>query len=356
MESVGYVRRCTLFFSDCLIDIDWEYPCGNGADYKTYPNSERTSEIETYPLLLEAVRAQIGNNTLLTIAVPGKIGDMIAYTAETVPRIAAVVDFFNLMTYDLMNRRDTITKHHTDIKGCTETVDAYLERGLPAAKAILGFAYYAKWFTVASNTTCTTGLGCATVAMEDDLGADNGKSGAYTFETANMVITPIPTNLTTATDGACGASLFAKCPETYCCSSGGYCGDTTAHCGTGCQLGYGSCTSNFSLADSWQTAMKDGVADTEVGGQYYYDAPNNIFWTWDTPAFILEKFSKIVTVKGLGGVFAWSLGEDTYNNSHMLAVQTGFNSPHGASNGFSGASTGRGRTIRQKKGKPMRWT
>lgn len=59
-------------------------------------NEDKVSEIETYPLLLEAVRDAIGPSKLLTIAVPGKEVDMIAYTAETVPRIAAACDFFNV--------------------------------------------------------------------------------------------------------------------------------------------------------------------------------------------------------------------------------------------------------------------
>ena len=81
--------------TDYLIDIDWEYPGGNGADYKLIPNSARVSEITTYPLLLAAVRAAIGPKSLLTIAVPGLKRDMIAYTKATVPLIAASVDYFN---------------------------------------------------------------------------------------------------------------------------------------------------------------------------------------------------------------------------------------------------------------------
>lgn len=69
--------------------------------------------------------------------------------------------------------------------------------------------------------------------------------------------------------------------------------------------------------------MANGTTDEDAGGQYYYDSVNNVFWTWDTPALIEEKFEKIVKTKGLGGVMAWSAGEDSYDWSHMLALQKG---------------------------------
>lgn len=49
----------------------------------------------------------------------------------------------------------------------------------------------------------------------------------------------------------------------------------------------------------------------------------NLFWTWDTPEFIAQKFNDIVFAKHLGGVMGWSFGEDTFDNSHILAIQAG---------------------------------
>ncbi|RDW88193.1 hypothetical protein BP6252_00225 [Coleophoma cylindrospora] len=305
------------------VDIDWEYPCGNGIDYKQVPNSEKTGEIETFPLTLEAIRSAIGTDKDLSIAVPGLTRDMICYTNTTVPRLASTVDYFHIMTYDLMNRRDNVTKHHSDVQGSSDAVDAYLAMGLPASKAVLGFAFYAKWFTTDPNSDCSTNpIGCATVAMEDANGNDLGTSGALTFEPANMDPQPIPTNASTSTDGTCGAAVTLMCPETYCCSSGGYCGSTNDYCGTGCQFGWGNCT-GIDITSSWQRAQAGSVSDTVRGGEYFWDSTVNIFWTWDTPTFITEKFSKIVADKSLGGVMSWSLGEDTYDNSHILAIRDG---------------------------------
>jgi chitinase len=83
-----------------VLDVDWEYPGGNGADYKQIPNSDKTSEITTFPLLLKEIKSAIGSKEL-SIAVPGRDGDMIAYTAATVPTIAATVDFVNVSLFSV---------------------------------------------------------------------------------------------------------------------------------------------------------------------------------------------------------------------------------------------------------------
>lgn len=58
--------------------------------------------------------------------------------------------------------------------------------------------------------------------------------------------TPIPTPV--STDGTCSSNSdpdSATCAGSGfgdCCSEYGYCGDTNAYCGTGCQSAFGSCT------------------------------------------------------------------------------------------------------------------
>ena len=147
---------------------------------------------------------------------------MIAFTAEQVPKINAAVDRVNVMTYDLMNRRDNVTKHHTDDKASLAAVDTYIARGMDPAKMNLGFAFYARWFTTADGVNCSQGLGCACAVMEDPVtGADLGNSGAVTFEKPAVV----PANLSTSTDGTCGAAVAFTCkgaPQGSCCSSTGY--------------------------------------------------------------------------------------------------------------------------------------
>lgn len=85
-------------------DVDWEYPGGNGEDYKTTPNDQKVSEIETYPLLLAEIKASIGKREL-SIAVPGRAVDMIAFTAKQVPTIDKTVDFINVSPCSLPNAK-----------------------------------------------------------------------------------------------------------------------------------------------------------------------------------------------------------------------------------------------------------
>ncbi|KAK0734494.1 glycoside hydrolase superfamily [Lasiosphaeria miniovina] len=308
---------------DC-VDVDWEYPGGNGEDYRKNPNSNKTSEIETFPLLLAEIKKAIPCKEL-SIAVPGREEDMIAYTAEQVPKINAAVDYINAMTYDLMNRRDNFTKHHTPIQGSLETVKTYISRGMTPSKMNLGLAFYAKWFMTAKGSTCTSPVGCPTELLEAADGTDTGKSGAMTFEAANFA--PVPTNLTETTDGTCGAGTYAKCKASDCCGQYGFCGTEVGHCGTGCQSGFGRCE-GVSTKDSFKKAVANAEYDSTNGGEWYWDAEGGIFWTWDTPSIIQAKFDQIIGPQRLGGAMAWSLAEDSEGWSHLLAMQAAVKNRH----------------------------
>ncbi|KAI9727402.1 MAG: Chitinase-3-like protein 2 [Cirrosporium novae-zelandiae] len=301
------------------VDIDWEYPGGNGADYKTVSNADKVSEITTFPLLMKEIRNAIGWNKLLTVATPGLERDMIAFTNTTMPKIVPLIDFMNIMTYDLLNRRDNVTAHHTPVVGSLEAVDRYLDLGLPASKANLGFAFYAKYFSTDPASDCATQpLGCTLAALENADGTDNGKSGSMTFET----VAAVPDNMTVSTDGTCGASVAKTCPTGNCCSQYDYCGATSAYCSLSCQPDYGTCNGSSALG-SWRKAQNNSITDTTLGGEYYWDSDANLFWTWDTPALIARKFSDIVQSRGIGGIMAWSLGEDSDGWTHLSAMSKG---------------------------------
>lgn len=103
-------------------------------------------------------------------------------------------------------------------------------------------------------------------------------------------------------------------------------------CGVGCQHGYtadNKCLASFDVSDSFKKALLNPQADTVEGGAWYFDTDNLIFWTWDTPQFIAQKFDKIINRYGLGGIMAWSLGEDSYSYDNLVAMQDGFKTMKG---------------------------
>lgn len=124
------------------------------------------------------------------------------------------------MTYDLMNRRDNVTKHHTDVKGSIEAIEKYISLGFTPHKLNLGFALYAKWFTTAPGVDCSNGIGCTTALLEAADGTDTGNSGAVTFEASNFQ--EVPKNLTLSPDNSCGAGTSYKCAAGVCCSQYGF--------------------------------------------------------------------------------------------------------------------------------------
>lgn len=203
----------------------------------------------------------------MSAAVPGLRRDMLAFTNVTIPLISQSLDFLNIMTYDLMNRRDVVTKHHTGIELSLDSINAYLGNGLSPEKANLGFAFFVKWFKTDPNADCASNLPtCKTMPMEDPkTGADLGQAGAFSW------IDDVPSE----------------------------------------------------LEISFRKAMKDGKYDDVHGGHYYWDEKENIWWTWDTPEAILNKFPSIVKEEGLRGVFAWGLGEDSKDWSHLEALTAG---------------------------------
>ncbi|KAI1408810.1 glycoside hydrolase family 18 protein [Hypoxylon sp. FL1857] len=303
-----------------FVDIDWEYPGGNGADYKQSPNSNKTAEIEAFPHLLQAIKDAIAPKQL-SIAAPAMQRDMIAYIESEAPQIFAAVDMVNLMTYDMMNRRDAQTAHHSSVLGSLDAVQRFLELGLDPCKLNLGLAYYAKFFQTPANATCDHPVGCPIVKAENDDGSDAGTSGAMTFEKAN-VDPPTPGNLSVSPDGTCGATTTHTClgyNQGACCSQYGNCGDTAAHCGLGCQGAYGTCEGP-DITAAFGKALANGILDEDEGGMWYWDSEAKLFWTWDTAELMERKFHDIIAPMGLGGVMAWSLGEDSADWSHIQTV------------------------------------
>jgi GH18 family chitinase len=77
------------------------------------------------------------------------------------------------------------------------------------------------------------------------------------------------------------------------------------------------------VAESLARAVDHGVYDDQQGGYYYWDAMEDLWWTFDTPDAIKRKFPLIMGKRRLGGVFAWGLGEDAPLFKHFTALSDG---------------------------------
>lgn len=234
---------------------------GNRDDYKIIPNKEREWEIGAFVQLLKDLRGAIGKRKILSIAVPGLERDLMAFTTSTLPRIIQQVDFINVMTYDLLNRRDTVVKHHSGVAASLASISTYMERGVPAEMLNLGLAYYVKW-ALTQDCDPDEPLGCPTQLLEDaDTGADLGKTAGFSWHD------DVPDEL----------------------------------------------KSSFARATSQGRYFEDGSFG-------HWDSDEKRWWTFDTEKVIDRKIKHIVAPLRLGGVFAWGLGEDAPQFSHLSAT------------------------------------
>ncbi|UWX03998.1 glycoside hydrolase family 18 protein [Pseudoxanthomonas sp. NC8] len=136
------------------IDIDWEYPTLPGPGI-----SHRPEDRENFSLMLEDLRARLdtlgrehGRHYLLTIAA----ADGEAAQGMELARIARVLDWINLMTYDFYGMVTATTGHHAALgrsllapagsRTTMQAVDEFLAAGVPPRKINVGVAFYGRQF------------------------------------------------------------------------------------------------------------------------------------------------------------------------------------------------------------------
>lgn len=143
------------------IDMDWEYPV-NGA-WGTIKS--RPEDKQNFTLLMQALRnkldlleAKTGKHYLLSYA--ANISPW--YLDNTEPaKLASIVDYVNLMTYDLHGGWEAQTGHHTPllnsiydqsgIGGSMDGVLRYLHSGFTSDKINLGVAFYGRFWPGVDN-------------------------------------------------------------------------------------------------------------------------------------------------------------------------------------------------------------
>lgn len=119
------------------IDIDWEYPTIDWAEISASPD-----DTENYTKLMQDIRSAIGEEKLLTLASSS--------TAKYIDfkKVAPIVDFVNLMTYDMSNGlQHHAPLYHSSIASDMNTdlsVKLHQQAGVPDNKIVVGMPFYGR--------------------------------------------------------------------------------------------------------------------------------------------------------------------------------------------------------------------
>ncbi len=144
-DFVQSVKSLTAYFGSDGIDLDWEYPTIEGFPGHRFVPEDKQNFTE----LLRLLRKELGKKSTITFAAGGfqKFIDQSVDWKSVMP----LVDYVNLMTYDLVGGYSTVTGHHTALystdkqKESTDNcVSSLLNMGIPSKKLIVGAAFYAR--------------------------------------------------------------------------------------------------------------------------------------------------------------------------------------------------------------------
>ncbi|WP_082788846.1 glycoside hydrolase family 18 protein, partial [Lederbergia lenta] len=177
------------------VDLDWEFPVEGGM----WNNNHRPEDKENHTLLLAEVRKALdeagkvdGKEYLLTIASSVSF----SYVGNNeLDKIAEIVDFINIMTYDFNGGWATTSAHNAPLYEDEAASDAnvhpynikaaisgHLNAGVPANKLVMGLPFYGRsWgecntendFAINDNGGYQNCAGA---------GGGNVEPGVYTFE------------------------------------------------------------------------------------------------------------------------------------------------------------------------------
>jgi len=138
------------------IDLDWEYPTVPAAGIDARPEDK-----ETFTLLLQEIRDALDEikteeHLLLTIAAGS--GEYYIKGTE-MEKVASILDYVQIMTYDMASSYITFTGHHTNLFNYAKTkssaktaIDMFIKAGVPKEKIVMGAAFYSRKWDGVVNT------------------------------------------------------------------------------------------------------------------------------------------------------------------------------------------------------------
>ena len=276
-----------------FVDIDWEYPCDvrqpdlvdNKNDEGT-PNATKADK-ENYIKLLQEFRTELdkqGNELNkgyeLSVAIPAPKSKV--DLGIDIKNLFNIVDFTNIMTYDMRGAWDEYSGHQTSlypnendpIKGnnlsIDETVDYLVDKGAEKDKIVIGAAYYTRgWDKV-------------------EKGSNNSLPGIFnkaSITTKDADQTP--------SRGAVNEAPLAS-------------GDGGRMSGVWSYRSLDKLKSRYpGLKEYWDDTAK---------APYLYDESTGKLFTYDNVKSITEK-TKYVNENDLGGMIGWMAAQDAKTDS-----------------------------------------
>ncbi|MEM9887371.1 MAG: glycoside hydrolase family 18 protein [Bacteroidota bacterium] len=139
------VKKLMKVYNADGIDLDWEYPGIEGFPGHAYQAADK----QNFTLLVETLRKKLGKKAVLSFAA----GGFDRYFDHSIEweKVMPLVNYVNLMSYDLVSGYSTVTGHHTPLystkyqKASTDHGLSYLLRlGVPREKIVIGAAFYAR--------------------------------------------------------------------------------------------------------------------------------------------------------------------------------------------------------------------
>ncbi len=133
------------------VDMDWEYPCVS-SNFQGSSKDDRDNFTETLRVIRHAFDGLGDRHPLLTLAAGA---DIYYTTCVDLPAVSGILDFINLMTYDLKCGFHALAGHHTQLysstgdyfqNSCDQALRLFVANGVPKEKLLMGAAFYSrKW-------------------------------------------------------------------------------------------------------------------------------------------------------------------------------------------------------------------
>ncbi|OBT81990.1 hypothetical protein VE02_09311 [Pseudogymnoascus sp. 03VT05] len=167
------------------VDIDWEYPAAD--DRGGVP-----ADTVNFVSLLKDMRSAFGTSYGLSVTLPTSYWYLQHFDLEG---MAKLVDWFNLMSYDLHGTWDAQSIYvgpyiapHTNITEIDAGLDLLWRAGVESSKVTMGIAYYGRSFTLA-DPSCNTPNGICRFTGGANAGECSDASGILDDQEIQSIIT-----------------------------------------------------------------------------------------------------------------------------------------------------------------------